>query len=119
MFIRFKFFEYVRNVIVLFIEVIVVDVEVYDDCGFIKRIFVIFGKDVSDYSVEERFILKGRRIVDVIICSFKVNGVIREVGNGCEVISFVIFFLYFKSFLFIKFFVFYIVVLAFLVRDLE
>ncbi|KAM8752388.1 protocadherin-19 isoform 3-T3 [Rhynchonycteris naso] len=76
--------ENVRNIIALSIEA--AEVEVYDHGRPTKRTFATFGKDVSD-PIEERPTLKGRRVVDVIICSPNVNGAIREAGNGCEAIS--------------------------------
>uniref|UniRef100_A0A8C9JUG7 Protocadherin 19 n=1 Tax=Panthera tigris altaica TaxID=74533 RepID=A0A8C9JUG7_PANTA len=84
---RSKSPEHVRNVIALSIEATAADVEAYDDCGPTKRTFATFGKDVSDHSAEERPTLKGRRAVDVTICSPKLNGAIREAGNGCEAVS--------------------------------
>nr|XP_060501438.1 protocadherin-19 [Panthera onca] len=84
---RSKSPEHVRNVIALSIEATAADVEAYDDCGPTKRTFATFGKDVSDHSAEERPTLKGRRTVDVTICSPKLNGAIREAGNGCEAVS--------------------------------
>ncbi|XP_032745594.1 protocadherin-19 isoform X5 [Rattus rattus] len=84
---RSKSPEHVRNIIALSIEATAADVEAYDDCGPIKRTFATFGKDVSSHPAEERPILKGKRTVDVTICSPKVNSAIREAGNGCEAIS--------------------------------
>ncbi|XP_052591330.1 protocadherin-19 isoform X5 [Peromyscus californicus insignis] len=84
---RSKSPEHVRNIIALSIEATAADVEAYDDCGPTKRTFATFGKDVSTHPAEERPILKGKRTVDVTICSPKVNSAIREAGNGCEAIS--------------------------------
>ncbi|MEJ1282163.1 hypothetical protein NN561_013116 [Cricetulus griseus] len=84
---RSKSPEHVRNIIALSIEATAADVEAYDDCGPTKRTFATFGKDVSNHPTEERPILKGKRTVDVTICSPKVNSAIREAGNGCEAIS--------------------------------
>ncbi|XP_050998534.1 protocadherin-19 isoform X1 [Acomys russatus] len=84
---RSKSPEHVRNIIALSIEATAADVEAYDDCGSTKRTFATFGKDVSSHPAEERPILKGKRTVDVTICSPKVNSAIREAGNGCEAIS--------------------------------
>ncbi|XP_021042993.1 protocadherin-19 isoform X6 [Mus pahari] len=85
---RSKSPEHVRNIIALSIEATAADVEAYDDCGPTKRTFATFGKDVSSHHrAEERPILKGKRTVDVTICSPKVNSAIREAGNGCEAIS--------------------------------
>lgn len=83
---RSKSPEHVRNIIALSIEA-TADIEAYDDCGPIKRTFATFGKDVSSHRAEDRPILKGKRTVDVTICSPKVNSAIREAGNGCEAIS--------------------------------
>lgn len=84
---RSKSPEHMRNVIALSIEATAADIEAYDDCGPTKRTFATFGKDVNDPPAEERPALKGRRTVDVTICSPKVSGAIREAGNGCEAIS--------------------------------
>ncbi|XP_036030871.1 protocadherin-19 isoform X1 [Onychomys torridus] len=84
---RSKSPEHVRNIIALSIEATAADVEAYDDCAPTKRTFATFGKDVSTHPAEERPILKGKRTVDVTICSPKVNSAIREAGNGCEAIS--------------------------------
>ncbi|XP_031223347.1 protocadherin-19 isoform X5 [Mastomys coucha] len=84
---RSKSPEHVRNIIALSIEATAADIEAYDDCGPIKRTFATFGKDVSSHRAEDRPILKGKRTVDVTICSPKVNSAIREAGNGCEAIS--------------------------------
>ncbi|XP_008771642.1 protocadherin-19 isoform X5 [Rattus norvegicus] len=84
---RSKSPEHMRNIIALSIEATAADVEAYDDCGPTKRTFATFGKDVSSHPAEERSILKGKRTVDVTICSPKVNSAIREAGNGCEAIS--------------------------------
>nr|XP_014584511.2 protocadherin-19 isoform X2 [Equus caballus]XP_044619660.1 protocadherin-19 isoform X2 [Equus asinus] len=81
---RSKSPEHVRNVIALSIEATAADVEAYDDCGPTKRTFATFGKDVSDHPAEERPTLKGRRTVDVTICSPKVNGAIREAARDLE-----------------------------------
>lgn len=79
--------EHMRNIIALSIEATTADAEAYDDCGPIKRTFATFGKDVSDHLAEERPTLKGKKTVDIPICSPKVSDVIREAGNGCEAIS--------------------------------
>ncbi|XP_022436500.1 protocadherin-19 isoform X2 [Delphinapterus leucas] len=116
---RSKSPEHVRNIIALSIEATAADVEAYDDCGPTKRTFATFGKDVSDHPAEERPTLKGRRTVDVTICSPKVNGAIREAGNGCEAISPVTSPLHLKSPLPTKPSVSYTVALAPPARDLE
>ncbi|KAM5197064.1 protocadherin-19 isoform 1-T1 [Hipposideros larvatus] len=117
--IRSKSPEHVRNIITLSIEATAADVEAYDDCGPTKRTFATFGKDVSDHLAEERPTLKGRRTVDVTICSPKVNGAIREAGNGCEAISPVTSPLHLKSPLPTKPSVSYTIALAPAARDLE
>ncbi|XP_023381018.1 protocadherin-19 isoform X1 [Pteropus vampyrus] len=116
---RSKSPEHVRNIIALSIEATAADVEAYDDCGPTKRTFATFGKDVSDHPAEERHTLKGRRTVDVTICSPKVNGAIREAGNGCEAISPVTSPLHLKSPLPTKPSVSYTISLAPPARDLE
>ncbi|XP_060148588.1 protocadherin-19 isoform X3 [Globicephala melas] len=116
---RSKSPEHVRNIIALSIEATAADVEAYDDCGPTKRTFATFGKDVSDHPAEEKPTLKGRRTVDVTICSPKVNGAIREAGNGCEAISPVTSPLHLKSPLPTKPSVSYTVALAPPARDLE
>lgn len=116
---RSKSPEHVRNIIALSIEATAADVEAYDDCGPTKRTFATFGKDVSDHPAEERLTLKGRRTVDVTICSPKVNGAIREAGNGCEAISPVTSPLHLKSPLPTKPSVSYTIALAPPARDLE
>ncbi|XP_029409510.1 protocadherin-19 isoform X2 [Nannospalax galili] len=116
---RSKSPEHVRNIIALSIEATVADVEAYDDCAPTKRTFATFGKDVSDHPAEERPTLKGKRTVDVTICSPKVNGAIREAGNGCEAISPVTSPLHLKSPLPTKPSVSYTVALAPPARDLE
>ncbi|XP_006727453.1 protocadherin-19-like [Leptonychotes weddellii] len=116
---RSKSPEHVRNVIALSIEATAADVEAYDDCGPTKRTFATFGKDVSDHPAEERPTLKGRRTVNVTICSPKVNGAIREAGNGCEAISPVTSPLHLKSPLPTKPSVSYTIALAPPARDLE
>lgn len=116
---RSKSPERVRNIITLSIEATAADVEAYDDCGPTKRTFATFGKDVSDHPAEERPTLKGKRTVDVTICSPKVNGAIREAGNGCEAISPVTSPLHLKSPLPTKPSVSYTVALAPPARDLE
>ncbi|PNI28723.1 PCDH19 isoform 2 [Pan troglodytes] len=117
--IRSKSPEHVRNIIALSIEATAADVEAYDDCGPTKRTFATFGKDVSDHPAEERPTLKGKRTVDVTICSPKVNSVIREAGNGCEAISPVTSPLHLKSSLPTKPSVSYTIALAPPARDLE
>nr|XP_055194855.1 protocadherin-19 isoform X2 [Nyctereutes procyonoides] len=116
---RSKSPEHVRNVIALSIEATAADVEAYDDCGPSKRTFATFGKDVSEHLAEERPTLKGRRTVDVTICSPKVNGAIREAGNGCEAISPVTSPLHLKSPLPTKPSVSYTIALAPPAHDLE
>ncbi|XP_057574622.1 protocadherin-19 isoform X1 [Hippopotamus amphibius kiboko] len=116
---RSKSPEHVRNIIALSIEATPADVEAYDDCGPIKRTFATFGKDVSDHSAAERPTLKGRRTVDVTICSPKVNGAIREAGNGCEAISPITSPLHLKSPLPTKPSVSYTIALVPPARDLE
>ncbi|XP_005869960.1 protocadherin-19 isoform X1 [Myotis lucifugus] len=116
---RSKSPENVRNIIALSIEATAADVEAYDDCGPTKRTFATFGKDVSDHPTEEKPTLKGRRTVDVTICSPKVNGAIREAGNGCEAISPVTSPLHLKSPVPTKPSVSYTVALAPPARDLE
>ncbi|XP_032113657.1 LOW QUALITY PROTEIN: protocadherin-19 [Sapajus apella] len=117
--IRSKSPEHVRNIIALSIEAAAADVEPYDDCGPTKRTFATFGKDVSNHPAEERPTLKGKRTVDVTICSPKVNSVIREAGNGCEAISPVTSPLHLKSPLPTKPSVSYTIALAPPARDLE
>ncbi|XP_005594160.1 protocadherin-19 isoform X2 [Macaca thibetana thibetana] len=117
--IRSKSPEHVRNIIALSIEATAADVEAYDDCGPTKRTFATFGKDVSDHPAEERPTLKGKRTVDVTICSPKVSSVIREAGNGCEAISPVTSPLHLKSPLPTKPSVSYTIALAPPARDLE
>ncbi|XP_029329343.1 protocadherin-19 isoform X5 [Mus caroli] len=116
---RSKSPEHVRNIIALSIEATAADVEAYDDCGPTKRTFATFGKDVSSHRAEERPILKGKRTVDVTICSPKVNSAIREAGNGCEAISPVTSPLHLKSPLPTKPSVSYTVALAPPAHDLE
>ncbi|XP_064218695.1 protocadherin-19 isoform X2 [Aotus nancymaae] len=117
--IRSKSPEHVRNIIALSIEAAAADVEPYDDCGPTKRTFATFGKDVSNHPAEERPTLKGKRTVDVTICSPKVNSVIREAGNGCEAISPVTSPLHLKSPLPTKPSMSYTIALAPPARDLE
>ncbi|XP_075428931.1 protocadherin-19 isoform X4 [Ascaphus truei] len=83
---RAKSPEHGRNVIALSIEATTVDTEPYEDCNT-KRTFATFGKDGSDHTTDDRATLKGKRTVDLSICSPKVNGAIREAGNGCEAVS--------------------------------
>ncbi|XP_022377370.1 protocadherin-19 isoform X1 [Enhydra lutris kenyoni] len=116
---RSKSPEHMRNVIALSIEATAADIEAYDDCGPTKRTFATFGKDVNDPPAEERPALKGRRTVDVTICSPKVSGAIREAGNGCEAISPVTSPLHLKSPLPTKPSASYTIALAPLARDLE
>ncbi|XP_006528622.1 protocadherin-19 isoform X3 [Mus musculus] len=116
---RSKSPEHVRNIIALSIEATAADVEAYDDCGPTKRTFATFGKDVSSHRAEERPILKGKRTVDVTICSPKVNSAIREAGNGCEAISPVTSPLHLKSPLPTKPSISYTVALAPPAHDLE
>lgn len=73
----------------LSIEASAVDTELYEDCST-KRTFATFGKDGSEPAPEEPRApanLKGKRTVDPPICSPKVNGAVREAGNGCEAVS--------------------------------
>lgn len=117
---RSKSPEHVRNIIALSIEATAADADAYDDCGPPKRTFATFGKDVSDHPAEERPTLKGRRtVVDVTICSPKVNSAIREAGNGCEAISPVTSPLHLKSSLPTKPSVSYTIALAPPAGDLE
>lgn len=85
---RAKSPEHGRNVVSLSIEATAVDTELYDDCGA-KRTFATFGKDGNEPVPEERVPIhpKGKRTVDPQICSPKVNGAVREAGNGCEAVS--------------------------------
>lgn len=83
---RAKSPEHGRNVIALSIEATTVDTEPYEDCGT-KRTFATFGKDGGDHVIDDRATLKGKRTVDLPICSPKLNGVVREAGNGCEAVS--------------------------------
>ncbi|XP_054852918.1 protocadherin-19 isoform X1 [Eublepharis macularius] len=85
---RAKSPEHGRNVMSLSIEASTVDTELYEDCST-KRTFATFGKDGSEPVPEERgpVNLKGKRTVDPPICSPKVNGAVREAGNGCEAVS--------------------------------
>ncbi|XP_058052826.1 protocadherin-19 isoform X1 [Ahaetulla prasina] len=80
--------EHGRNVMSLSIGASTVDTELYED-STAKRTFATFGKDRSDPVSEERgpINVKGKRTLDPPICSPKVNGAIREAGNGCEAIS--------------------------------
>ncbi|XP_075692707.1 protocadherin-19 isoform X1 [Rhinoderma darwinii] len=83
---RAKSPEHGRNVIALSIEATNVDTEAFEDCNT-KRTFATFGKDGNEHTTDDRATLKGKRTVDLPICSPKVNGAIREAGNGCEAIS--------------------------------
>ncbi|CAM4615318.1 protocadherin-19 isoform X1 [Caretta caretta] len=84
---RAKSPEHGRNVMALSIEATTVDTESYEDCST-KRTFATFGKDGSEPLADERIVnLKGKRTVDLPICSPKVNGAVREAGNGCEAVS--------------------------------
>ncbi|XP_061454450.1 protocadherin-19 isoform X2 [Rhineura floridana] len=85
---RAKSPEHGRNVMSLSIEATTVDTELYEDCSA-KRTFATFGKDGSEPVSEERGPVnpKGKRTVDPPVCSPKVNGAVREAGNGCEAIS--------------------------------
>nr|XP_033802584.1 protocadherin-19 isoform X3 [Geotrypetes seraphini] len=83
---RTKSPDHGRNVIALSIEATAVDTEPYENCGT-KRTFATFGKDGSDHVIDDRATLKGKRTVDSSVCSPKVNGTVREAGNGCEVVS--------------------------------
>ncbi|XP_016407966.1 protocadherin-19 isoform X2 [Sinocyclocheilus rhinocerous] len=82
---RAKSPEHGRNVIALSIEATTVDVPHYEDCGTIKRTFATFGKDGSD---EERAEQRGRRqTAEPAVCSPKINGTVRDAGNGREAVS--------------------------------
>ncbi|XP_077163501.1 protocadherin-19 isoform X2 [Paroedura picta] len=86
---RAKSPEHGRNVMSLSIEASTVDTELYEDCST-KRTFATFGKDGSESVPEEPrgpVASKGKRTVDPTICSPKVNGAVREAGNGCEAVS--------------------------------
>ncbi|XP_007669727.1 protocadherin-19 isoform X1 [Ornithorhynchus anatinus] len=83
---RAKSPEHGRNVIALSIEATTADTEPYEECAT-KRTFATFGKDGGDQPAEERAPAKGKRTVDLPLCSPKVNGAIREAGNGCEAVS--------------------------------
>ncbi|XP_068106088.1 protocadherin-19 isoform X3 [Hyperolius riggenbachi] len=83
---RAKSPEHGRNVIALSIEATTVDTEPFEDCNT-KRTFATFGKDGNEHPADDRATLKGKRTVDLPICSPKVNGAVREAGNGCEAIS--------------------------------
>ncbi|XP_069469085.1 protocadherin-19 isoform X2 [Ambystoma mexicanum] len=83
---RAKSPEHGRNVIALSIEATTVDTEPYEDSGT-KRTFATFGKDGGDQVVDDRATFKGKRTVDLPICSPKLNGAVREAGNGCEAVS--------------------------------
>ncbi|XP_073445951.1 protocadherin-19 isoform X2 [Dendrobates tinctorius] len=83
---RAKSPEHGRNVIALSIEATNVDTEAFEDCNT-KRTFATFGKDGSEHTTDDRSTLKAKRTVELPICSPKVNGAIREAGNGCEAIS--------------------------------
>ncbi|XP_077142634.1 protocadherin-19 isoform X2 [Ranitomeya variabilis] len=83
---RAKSPEHGRNVIALSIEATNVDTEAFEDCNT-KRTFATFGKDGSEHTTDDRSTLKGKRTVELPICSPKVNSAIREAGNGCEAIS--------------------------------
>ncbi|XP_030065893.1 protocadherin-19 isoform X2 [Microcaecilia unicolor] len=83
---RTKSPDHGRNVIALSIEATTVDTEPYENCST-KRTFATFGKDRSDHVIDDRATLKGKRTVDPPVCSPKVNGTVREAGNGCEAVS--------------------------------
>ncbi|XP_069841823.1 protocadherin-19 isoform X3 [Dendropsophus ebraccatus] len=84
---RAKSPEHGRNVIALSIEATNVDTEAFEDCNT-KRTFATFGKDGNEHTTDDgRATLKGKRTVDLPICSPKVNGAVREAGNGCEAVS--------------------------------
>ncbi|XP_053555372.1 protocadherin-19 isoform X2 [Bombina bombina] len=83
---RAKSPEHGRNVIALSIEASNVETLPFEDCNT-KRTFATFGKDGNEHATDDRATLKGKRTVDLPICSPKVNGAIREAGNGCETIS--------------------------------
>ncbi|XP_072286236.1 protocadherin-19 isoform X6 [Pyxicephalus adspersus] len=83
---RAKSPEHGRNIIALSIEATTVDTESFEDCNT-KRTFATFGKDGNEHPIDDRATLKGKRTVDLPICSPKVNCAIREAGNGCEAVS--------------------------------
>ncbi|XP_075042354.1 protocadherin-19 isoform X4 [Mixophyes fleayi] len=83
---RAKSPEHGRNVIALSIEATTVDTEPFEDCNT-KRTFATFGKDGNEHNADDRATLKGKRTVDLPICSPKVNSAVREAGNGCEAVS--------------------------------
>ncbi|XP_043830142.1 protocadherin-19 isoform X5 [Dromiciops gliroides] len=75
------------RIITLSIEATAADVEIYEDCTTTKRTFATFGKEVVVDRSEERHGHRGKRVLDLSICSPKVTSAIREAGNGCEAIS--------------------------------
>ncbi|KAM4020538.1 protocadherin-19 isoform 4-T4 [Anomaloglossus baeobatrachus] len=83
---RAKSPEHGRNVIALSIEATNVDTEAFEDCNT-KRTFATFGKDGNEHTTDDRSTLKGKRTVELPVCSPKVNGAVREAGNGCEAVS--------------------------------
>ncbi|KAG8448226.1 hypothetical protein GDO86_015357 [Hymenochirus boettgeri] len=83
---RAKSPEHGRNVIALSIEATTVDTAPFEECNT-KRTFATFGKDGSEHTTDDRATLKGKRTVDLPIGSPKVNGAVREAGNGCEAAS--------------------------------
>ncbi|KAE8584390.1 hypothetical protein XENTR_v10020947 [Xenopus tropicalis] len=83
---RAKSPEHGRNIIALSIEATTVDTEPFEECKT-KRTFATFGKDGSENTTDDRATLKGKRTVDLPISSPKVNGAVREAGNGCEAVS--------------------------------
>ncbi|OCT67529.1 hypothetical protein XELAEV_18038827mg [Xenopus laevis] len=83
---RAKSPEHGRNIIALSIEASTVNTEPFEECKT-KRTFATFGKDGSENSTDDRATLKGKRTVDLPISSPKVNGAVREAGNGCEAVS--------------------------------
>ncbi|XP_043913571.1 protocadherin-19 isoform X2 [Protopterus annectens] len=84
---RAKSPEHGRTVIALSIEATNVDTDSYEDNNK-KRTFATFGKDGSDYVADnDRAEIKGKRTVDLPICSPKLNGAVREAGNGREAVS--------------------------------
>ncbi|KAM9326363.1 protocadherin-19-like [Gastrophryne carolinensis] len=83
---RAKSPEHGRNIIALSIEATTVDTEPFEDCNT-KRTFATFGKDGKEHLIDDRGTLKGKRTADPPVCSPKVNGAIREAGNGCETVS--------------------------------
>ncbi|KAL4648329.1 protocadherin-19-like [Arapaima gigas] len=76
--------EHGSNVIALPIEPPAPEAPRYEDCGA-KRTFATFGKDGPEEP--ERADARVRRTAEAPACSPKVNGTVREAGNGREVSS--------------------------------